>query len=341
MTGEAAGRVGGTEPLIALEHLRLSLRGRGASLFSRRAAQILDDVSVTIGHREILGIVGESGSGKTTLGKAMLRLYRPKGRILYRGKDLAGLSERQLRPFRAELQMIFQDPLSSFNPRYRIGDSIALPLLLHRHASRHEVRGAVTSLLKQVGLNAGHAERFPHELSGGQLQRVAIARVLGLAPKLIVADEAVSKLDVSVRAQILNLIKRVNRESGIAFVFITHDLTVARFLCDRIAVMYAGRIIEIGETSRIFAKPQHPYTVSLINARREPWLAAEADDAMLGATVAAHACSFAPRCPRREPHCLEERPSLEEREGHRVACFHPSVEFADADTPRLEAAGQA
>jgi oligopeptide transport system ATP-binding protein len=159
---------------------------------------------------------------------------------------------------------------------------------------------------------------------------------------LIVADVAVSKLDVSVRAQILNLIKRVNRESGIAFVFITHDLTVARFLCDRIAVMYPGRIIEIGETSRIFDKPQHPYTVSLLNARREPSLAAEADNAMLGAKAAAHACSFAPRCPRREPHCLEERPNLEERDGsHCVACFHPSAEFADTDTPRLETAGQA
>jgi oligopeptide transport system ATP-binding protein len=296
---------------------------------------------VSIAGGEILGVVGESGSGKTTLGKAMLRLYRPKGRILYRGRDLAALSERELRPFRRELQMVFQDPLSSFNPRFKIGDSIALPLRSHRSRGKQEDREAVASLLDQVGLNAGHADRFPHELSGGQLQRAAIARVLGLSPQLIVADEAVSKLDVSVRAQILNLIKRVNRERGVAFVFITHDLTVARFLCDRIAVMYAGRIVELGDTSRVFEDPQHPYTLSLINARREPSLAAEIDNLPQGPSPVATGCAFAPRCPRAAPSCLARRPDLEEREGRQsVACFRPGADDPNNERSSNEAPGQ-
>ncbi len=326
------------DPLLAIEQLRLSLGGH-RGLLSKTATRILNDVSVTVGQGEILGIVGESGSGKTTLGKAVLRLYRPEGRILYAGQDLAKLSERALRPFRRKLQMVFQDPLSSFNPRFKIADSIAVPLRLHGGGEGRSLGEAVAALLGQVGLSREHGERFPHELSGGQLQRAAIARVLGLSPELIVADEAVSKLDVSVRAQILNLIKRVNRERGVAFVFITHDLTVARFLCDRVAVMYAGRIVELGKTQRIFERPQHPYTLSLINARREPSLAVESDNAVLDPDAVAEGCAFAPRCWRRKADCLARRPDLLSQEGRFVACFHPNGEVSrsapDAVPPGL------
>jgi oligopeptide transport system ATP-binding protein len=255
-------------PLIALENLGLSFR-KSWNWRRQKPIKVLDNINLTIQQGEIVGIVGESGCGKTTLGKAMLRLYEPKGRIIYRGNDLALLKESALRPYRRDLQMVFQDPLSSFNPRFRIASSVALPLMLHQVAKNSgEAYRLVDTTLRQVGLNTEIKWRYPHELSGGQLQRVAIARALGIGPKLIVADEAVSKLDVSVRAQVLNLIKAVNHTHGVAFVFITHDLAVAKFLCDRIAVMYTGRIVELGTTTEIFGNPQHPYSRRLINARQ-------------------------------------------------------------------------
>jgi oligopeptide transport system ATP-binding protein len=255
-------------PLIALENLGLSF-GKSWNWRRQKPIKVLDNINLTIQQGEIVGIVGESGCGKTTLGKAMLRLYEPKGRIIYHGNDLALLKESALRPYRRDLQMVFQDPLSSFNPRFRIASSVALPLMLHQVAKNSgEAYRLVDTTLRQVGLNTEIKWRYPHELSGGQLQRVAIARALGIGPKLIVADEAVSKLDVSVRAQVLNLIKAVNHTHGVAFVFITHDLAVAKFLCDRIAVMYTGRIVELGTTTEIFGNPQHPYSRRLINARQ-------------------------------------------------------------------------
>jgi oligopeptide transport system ATP-binding protein len=239
------------------------------------------------------------------------------------------LNERQLRPFRRDLQMIFQDPLSSFNPRYTIANSVALPMLLHGVArDMDDALRRVVSLFDQVGLKAEYGSHFPHELSGGQLQRVAIARVLSVGPQLIVADEAVSKLDVSVRAQILNLIKRTNRTSGVAFLFITHDLAVARFLSHRTAVMYGGRIVEMGATKNIFAHPRHPYTISLMNARRHnapvPESGNAAPETLFGAT-----CGFAARCTRRQSRCLRERPILAPESAEQaVACFYPNPDEA-------------
>jgi oligopeptide transport system ATP-binding protein len=310
------------EPLLSLEQIELTFWRRNG-LLGRQRMRVLDDVTLAVQRGEILGLVGESGSGKTTLGKTIVQLYRPRGRILYGGNDLAAMSERALRPIRRNLQMVFQDPLSSFNPHFSVGASVALPLRLHGMASAKSARKRVSQLFEQVGLNVDHADRFPHELSGGQLQRVAIARVLGLEPELIVADEAVSKLDVSVRAQILNLIRRTNRASGIGFIFITHDLSVARFLCDRIAVMYCGRIVEIGETERVFGDPHHPYTARLIDARKG-LDAVELDNAAGDAPAARAVCAFAPRCSRRQARCAEEQPALTGKAFHHaVACFHP------------------
>ncbi len=225
----------------------------------------VDGVSLGIAPGEILGLVGESGSGKTTLGKALLRLYKPAGgRILLRGQDITHLDDAALRPHRRAMQMVFQDPLSSFNPRHSIGTAIATPLLLHRLCTKAELPARIARILEDVGLPESFAQRYPHQMSGGQLQRAAIGRALALSPSLIVADEAVSKLDVSVRAQILNLLRRMQARTGLAMLFITHDLHVARFLCHRVGVMHFGKLLELGPTEKIFEAPSHEYTRALI-----------------------------------------------------------------------------
>jgi peptide/nickel transport system ATP-binding protein/oligopeptide transport system ATP-binding protein len=251
-------------PVLEVNNLVVAFPTRGSGTF-----RAVDGASLSLGRGEVLGLVGESGSGKTTLGKTVLRLYRPSaGRILMTGQDITACSERALRPIRRNMQMVFQDPLSSFNPRRSIEEALALPLRLHCIARPKDIPAHVAQLLKRVGLPESFRFRFPHELSGGQLQRVAIARALCLSPALLVADEPVSKLDVSVRAQILNLFRDMQRASGVAMLFITHDLRVARYLCDRIAVMYSGKIVEMGDTEALFTAPQHEYTRALLNADR-------------------------------------------------------------------------
>jgi oligopeptide transport system ATP-binding protein len=318
-------------PLMRIEKLTLEFPAQSRHTSALRA---LDDVSLDIAAGEIIGLVGESGSGKTTLGKTLLGMYPARsGHIWYEGGDVTAAGA--LKPHRRDLQMVFQDPLSSFNPRFRIGDSMALPLRLHRICRARDLKAQVGMLLERVGLSADHANRFPHELSGGQLQRVAIARVLGIQPRLIVADEAVSKLDVSVRAQILNLLKTINRDIKVSLVFITHDLSVARFLCNRIAVMYFGRIIELGPTESIFLDPKHPYTRRLLEARRshpihdtveeptDPAIARRRIDGSAG-------CNYRDRCPVRIGRCEVERPDLETTSNDRsFACFNPRGDHSD------------
>ena len=292
-----------------------------------RPLRALDSVNLDIAPGEIVGLVGESGSGKTTLGKTILGAFKPtSGRILYAGHDLAALPPRRWGLLRRDLQMIFQDPLSSFNPRFTIESSLSLPLRLHRICPKERIPDEVSALLKRVGLGPEHARRYPHELSGGQLQRVAVARAISVKPRIIVADEPVSKLDVSVRAQVLNLLKRMNRETGVSLVFITHDLGVARFLCDRIAVMYFGRIVETGATEQVFGDPRHPYTLSLLRARSAAPSAVvtDADEIRLDIADPAQACNYAPRCGRRIAACTLQRPPfIAQDQSHATACLVP------------------
>jgi oligopeptide/dipeptide ABC transporter ATP-binding protein len=315
----------GSGPLMEIDGLAVEFPNRHRNAGGPPILRAVDAVSLDIAPGEILGIVGESGSGKTTLGKTMLRLYRPSaGCIRYGGIDITHLDDAALRPYRRDLQMIFQDPLSSFNPRNRIGDALALPLRLHRLCPAQERGREVDRLLERVGLSPRFKVRYPHEMSGGQLQRVAIARALALRPRLIVADEPVSKLDVSVRAQILNLFRDVQRETGVALVFITHDLRVARYLCRRIAVMFFGRLVELGETESLFSRPLHPYTARLLGSIEEA-----ADDLPLEpAPPASEAgCRYRSRCPLADTLCAERVPrSTDTGEGGFVACHRRALE---------------
>jgi oligopeptide/dipeptide ABC transporter ATP-binding protein len=308
-------------PLVELESLTVDFPNRHRKAGEPLHIRAVDSLTLAVGTSEILGVVGESGSGKTTLGKTLLRLYRPSaGRIRYAGIDITALDDTGLKPYRRDLQMIFQDPLSSFNPRTRIGDAIALPLRLHDLCAPREREREVDRLLERVGLSPRFKQRFPHEMSGGQLQRVAIARALALRPKLIVADEPVSKLDVSVRAQILNLFRDVQRETGVALIFVTHDLRVARYLCERIAVMFFGRLVELGPTETLFRQPQHPYTAQLLGSVGAGAAAPEepAPPASPGG------CRYRSRCLFADALCSERVPALIEGPDSKwVACHRP------------------
>jgi oligopeptide/dipeptide ABC transporter ATP-binding protein len=275
----------------------------------RGVFRAVDSVSLAIAPGEVVGLVGESGSGKTTLAKTILRLYTPAGGALrFDGQDITTLGEGALRPIRRQMQMVFQDPLSSFNPRVRIAEALALPLRLHGRVAADQIDSKVGELLAQVGLGSQFRGRYPHEISGGQLQRVAIARALAVEPRLIVADEAVSKLDVSVRAQILNLLRDVQAATGVALLFITHDLRVARYLCDRIGVMFFGRIVELGTTEDVFARPRHPYTKALLATLHDDGEQLAVLEAP--APAASGGCRYRTRCPIVRPECRSHRPEL-------------------------------
>lgn len=293
-------------PLVEVSDLVVSFKQNGGG----GPFRAVDGVTLAIAPGEVVGLVGESGSGKTTLAKTILRLYAPSGGSLrFDGQDITSLGESALRPIRRQMQMVFQDPLSSFNPRVRIGDAIALPLRLHRRGNADQIGAKVMSLLAQVGLGRQFIGRYPHEMSGGQLQRVAIARSLAVEPRLIVADEAVSKLDVSVRAQILNLLRDVQASTGVALLFITHDLRVAQYLCDRIGVMFFGRLVELGATEDVFAKPRHPYTRALLSTLDDDG----GDLAALEppAPASSGGCRYRSRCPIARSECAEHRSELQ------------------------------
>ncbi len=319
------------EPVARIEELSVTFRGHGGGEAGRHHFHAVDNVTLDIRAGEVLGLVGESGSGKTSLAKALLRLYRPSaGRILFRGTDLAPLGERALRPYRRDLQMVFQDPLSSFNPRQTVAQALSMPLRLHRICSRAEMPRRVDAALSRVGLSPSFRDRFPHELSGGQLQRVAIGRALTLDPRLLVADEAVSKLDVSVRAQILNLLKDLQESSALSILFITHDLHVARYLCHRIGVMYFGKLVELGPTEEIFAAPRHPYTRALLGTLDEEITGGD-DAETANAPPSPTGCRYASRCPHAAAPCQDAQPALEPiARDHLVAC-HRWRELAGAN----------
>jgi oligopeptide transport system ATP-binding protein len=243
----------------------------GGKSGSKNEVRAVDDVSLDIHARETLGLVGESGSGKSTLGRLLLRLIEPtSGSIRFEGRDLLLTSPREMRRLRRDMQIIFQDPFASLDPRFRVEDIIAEPLVIHGNgSSKAAIQGRVVELLRAVGLDESILRRFPHEFSGGQRQRIGIARALALRPKFIVADEPVSALDVSVGAQIVNLLAQLQRDFGLTYLFISHSMPVVRYLSTRIAVMYRGKIVEVGETAQITERPEHPYTRSLLEATPE------------------------------------------------------------------------
>jgi oligopeptide/dipeptide ABC transporter ATP-binding protein len=310
-----------SRPILQLDELAVTFNAAGRML-GGRSVRAVDGVDLTIEDGEILGLVGESGSGKTTLGKAILRLVPTShGRILYRDRDITRLSHAQMGNMRRELQMVFQDPLSSFNPRHSVSRALATPLQIHKLAPPDEIDATIERLLTQVGLPVSFKHALPHEMSGGQLQRVAIARALALKPSLIVADEAVSKLDVSVRAQILNLLKAIHKKSRLTMIFITHDLHVARFLCDRIGVMYFGKLVEIGRTDDIFARPRHPYTAALLNTINDAH-GVDSERDLRRPDLAFAGCRYHNSCPIRIDRCALAHPAMIRcGDGHQVACI--------------------
>jgi oligopeptide/dipeptide ABC transporter ATP-binding protein len=340
----AASGTRSTDALLEVEGVQKWFPGRRTGLVGQKGNPVraVDGVSFSLGQGETLGLVGESGCGKSTTGRAVSKLIEPTGgTVRFEGRDVTKFSPRQMRPLRRELQMIFQDPYSSLNPRHTIGTIVGSPFRIQGETPKGGVKRTVQDLMARVGLNPEHYNRYPHEFSGGQRQRIGIARALALQPKLIVCDEPVSALDVSVQAQVVNLLEDLQQEFGLAYIFIAHDLSVVRHISDRVAVMYLGKIMELTDRDALYENPMHPYTHALLSAVPvpDPKIEARREKILLTGDLPSPSnppsgCVFHTRCPKyrnelsesEREHCRTVEPVLEAKEpGHEVYCHFPQV----------------
>jgi oligopeptide/dipeptide ABC transporter ATP-binding protein len=335
----------GASPILQAEALSKSFQVRGDDRFGRKhSVTVLDEISLSVRRGECFGLVGESGCGKSTLARCLLRLLEPSaGRTLFDGVDLATLDRAELRAIRRRMQFVFQDPYASLDPRMSAGAIVEEPLVVHGIGDRAERRQTMLEVLAEVGLTAEQAGRPPHAFSGGQRQRIGIARAFILRPEVVILDEPISALDVSVQAQVLNLLRRLQEQLGLTYVFISHDLAVAEYFCDRVAVLYLGQVMEMADRETLFRKPLHPYSVSLLTAVPVPRTGGRSRRAsrpqLIGEVGSVGerppGCPFEPRCPvgHGRDICRGERPPLSEpASGHQVACHFPG-ELAIARQP--------
>jgi oligopeptide/dipeptide ABC transporter ATP-binding protein len=329
-----------SDTLIDVRGLKMYFPVTRGILWQRTVGYVhaVDDITFSIKRGQTLGLVGESGSGKTTIGRTIIRLYKPtSGEMLFDGQDLAKLEGESLRQMRRRVQMVFQDPYASLNPRYTVGSLVAEPMHIYRTGTNQEIRERTEELLRVVGLRPEYIDRYPHEFSGGQRQRIAVARALAVNPEFVIADEPVSALDVSVRAQVLNLLQRLQKQFNLTYLFVSHDLSVVRHVADRIAVMYLGKIVEIADRDELYLAPKHPYTKALLSAIPipDPRIERKRQRVILTGDLPSpinipSGCRFHTRCPMAQSICREVEPEFEAKEGneHYAACH-----FAEKVTP--------